>query len=130
MISAELPTNTSSANAARYLWVLDAVDLPHAFEHCKWSRGLRSGRLKHSNLTAGGPAYSGGELWFMDANTIIINFCSGRYGAEDQGTIRTIVDALRHDGYRVATTGIDAESGYASSRILIGAPKFEDGLYG
>ncbi|MCC9070748.1 hypothetical protein LNQ49_03920 [Flavobacterium sp. F-65] len=36
----------------------------------------------HSNITAGEPALQGGELWFLGPDSVMLNFRSGRYGAE------------------------------------------------
>ena len=123
-----LPQSNESADRARYLWVIDQTDVPHALELCEWARSLSSQRLKHSNLTGGSPAYFGGELWFVDPQTLIINFCSGRYGASsqaDSAIMDATVQALLEDGYRVATTGRDEENGFLSSRILLGPPAYQ-----
>lgn len=128
-----LPTSVTSADAARYLWVVDEDDVPHALERCPWAMKLKASRLKHSNLTGGSSAYFGGEIWFVDSRTLIINFCSGRYGANstaDQPRIDATVQALVEDGYRVATTGADAENGYLSSRLLVAEPTYLDAMDG
>ncbi len=123
------PTHTEAADESRYLWVITTEDVPHAFERCSWARSLNTDHklLKHSNLTEGRPAHCGGELWFVNESQIIINFCSGRYGATsdaDEPLMEAIIDALVYDGYQVCHTGTDKESGYPSSKLLIGCPVY------
>lgn len=139
-LTESLPRSEPSAATSRYLWVIDDDDTPHALETCLWAAalGLAEGKIKHSNLTGGDPAYFGGELWFVNSSTIVINFCSGRYGlglgrdldASDQERVEATIDALLEDGYTVATTGADPEDGWPSARLLIGEPEYrrrEDG---
>jgi hypothetical protein len=128
-IAVSLPQTRDSAKRSRYLWVLTATDLPYALELCVWAKTLESGMLKHSNLTGGGRAYIGGELWFVSEDRLVINFCSGRYGARDDGDMElagAIIEALVEDGYAVATTGRDEEQGFPSSRVLIGQPEYRE----
>lgn len=134
-----LPTSVESAAPERYLWVVDRADVPHALEHCDWASQLESGCLKHSNLTGGAAAFFGGELWFIDEKSIVINFCSGRYGAgpiegpnaaDDEARMAATVAALIEDGYRVATTGQDLESGFLSAPIMIGPIVWQDATNG
>ncbi len=120
-----LPISDESANEKRYLWVVSNDDAPHALEFCAWATTLSAKKLKHSNLTGGGEAYIGGELWFVDDRTVILNFCSGRYGATSRADLpimEATICALLKDGYRVATTGPDFENGYPSSKLLTSDP--------
>ncbi|MBR1285972.1 hypothetical protein JQ597_28370 [Bradyrhizobium sp. AUGA SZCCT0177] len=61
-----LPNTRINATEARHLWVIRSEDFPVALEECEWGKALQSGKIKHSNLTGGNPAHSGGEIWFLD----------------------------------------------------------------
>jgi hypothetical protein len=118
----QLPDTESAAANARYLWVVRSDDLPLALEECSWGKSLESGTIKHSNLTGGAPAHSGGEIWFCDERTIIVNADSGRYGADSPQELEDFVAALRDCGYRVASMGFDIENRTKPNSVLIGDP--------
>ena len=65
---------------ARHLWVVRMDDVVHAAERGEFGMSLESGVIKHTNLTGGAAAFSGGELLFLDPRTVVVNGCSGRYG--------------------------------------------------
>src|SRR5580698_7303110 len=58
----EPPTFTAKDDTEKMLWVVREADVPYALEACPFGKGLESGMIKHSNLTGGEAAYSGGEL--------------------------------------------------------------------
>lgn len=112
-----------NASIGRYLWALTVSDIPHAVEACAFGEKLISGEIKHSNLTGGSDAFAGGELWFRDDQTIIINFKSGRYGlnglnAEEKKLAEDIINAFVLDNYAIAFTGWDLESGYCHTHLV------------
>lgn len=123
-----LPTSGETASDARHLWVIRLTDVPVALELCAWGSDLESRCIKHSNLTGGDPAHSGGEIWFIDADRIAINANSGRYGARSEEEFRLIVDALRRSGYHIASMGFDLDSPSIPNSIFVGDPVWEPPL--
>jgi hypothetical protein len=125
---ASVPNSFANASEARHLWVIRSEDFPVALEICSWGKTLQSGKIKHSNLTGGSPAHSGGEVWFIDDNKVAVNAASGRYGADSDNEFGQIVDALRHSGYRVASMGFDLDNKSVANRIFAGDPIWQDPL--
>jgi hypothetical protein len=58
----------------------------------------------HTNLTAGKKAYQGGELWFVSKHEVVINYNSGRFGAEDDGQMDAVLAYFEEVGYTVRET--------------------------
>ena len=83
------------------LWVVRTADVVYAAEGCSFGKSLASGVIKHTNLTGGGPAYSGGELVLLDQYTIVVNGRSGRYGPRSALDLHGAVKAFADSGYRV-----------------------------
>ncbi len=92
------------------LWVVRGDDVVHAEERCEFATGLESKVIKHTNLTGGTPAFSGGELMFLDAETVVVNGCSGRYGPRNKAELQHAVRAFAESGYRVWSMGFDEET--------------------
>lgn len=90
----------------KYIWVITTAGLFMVFESTKGPNRNRSG-LCHSNITGGKKAYQGGELWFLRDNSVVINFYSGRYGAENKIQERAVVDYFHSVGYE--TVLVDTE---------------------
>ncbi len=63
----------------KYLWVIDKKGLKIVRELNEFTASER-GYVSHTNLTGGGKAYSGGEVWFISENKVRINAGSGAYG--------------------------------------------------
>jgi hypothetical protein len=124
--SHQLPDSAENAVRDRHLWVITPESLPYALEGCPWGTRLQSGLIKHSNLTGGQSANSGGELWFIDERTMVINANSGRYGAETPEELDEIVDGLLHCGYRVASMGFDIDNPKRPNSVLIGKPEWRE----
>ena len=71
------PKPTSYLGNNTYLWVIDLRGIPYLIEN---PLKILDDRLpKHTNLTGGGPAYVGGELWFMDTSALYVSGGSGRF---------------------------------------------------
>lgn len=119
------PTTRSNAPDARHLWVIGEQDFPIALEACSWGASLQSGKIKHSNLTGGKPAHSGGEVWFLGADKIAVNASSGRYGANNEQEFDQIVEALRRAGYHVASMGFDLDNSAIPNAIFVGDPVWQ-----
>jgi hypothetical protein len=125
---AVVPKTREAAPAGRHLWVIRPGDVPLALEACEWGKKLQSGCIKHSNLTGGADAHSGGELWFTGDNHIAINAASGRYGAQSEEEFELIVEALRRSGYHVASTGFDVDNQSVPNRVFAGEPDWQEPL--
>jgi hypothetical protein len=123
-----VPKTRDDAIANRHLWVILPGDVPVALEACEWGKKLESGCIKHSNLTGGADAHSGGELWFTGDDHIAINAASGRYGAQSEQEFDLIVDALRRSGYHVASTGFDVDNISVPNRVFAGEPDWQEPL--
>lgn len=101
------PTPRSEEGAAlnRHLWVVTKASVPYALESSPFSQTLESRVIKHTNLTGAKPAITGGEMWFVDGATIIINGCSGRYGPQSEEQLRSAALAFKSCGFQVGYIG-------------------------
>lgn len=104
------PVLTSEHCARRSLWVVRLEDVVHAREDCDFGKSLASGVIKHTNLTGGDAAYSGGELIFLDENIVVINGRSGRYGPRTGPELDAVVRAFADSGYGVWYMGWDEDA--------------------
>lgn len=62
---------------------------------------------KHTNLTGGGQAYLGGELWFTSATSIYLSGGSGRYPPLDATQLEEATEVFRSFGYEALSLGWD-----------------------
>ena len=73
-------TPPSSSNETfktnRYLWVIDIRGIPYVIEAPVPIIG--HALPKHTNLTEGGEAYLGGEMWFISGADLYVSGGSGR----------------------------------------------------
>lgn len=121
----QLPQSEDDWAKNRHLWVVEgAGNVPFALEVCAWGVALESEKLKHSNLTGGGPACTGGEIWFVDKDSLVINANSGRYGAETETELNDAAEGFARCGYRVASMGFDIDNKRKPNSILIGPPRW------
>ncbi len=113
----------------KYLWVIASDGHPYALELISGiveklpGLASRDGRISHTNLTGGSEAYSGGEMWFPDKATIILNGGSGRYPPQSPEELADIVEAFRACGWRIASMGWDDETN-APARLMRGTPQW------
>jgi hypothetical protein len=107
----------------KYLWVVTPDAVPIAVEQPKQGVKVKRGYLSHTNLTGGEPAHCGGELWFVDDSTVVINGGSSRYAPRDAGELDKIARAFKAAGYRTATMGWNDETA-SSFRYLRGDPQW------
>lgn len=105
------PTKDGEAAAQKYLWVVSSRSIPFALELLP-SISFKRGRLAHTNLTGGQEAHCGGEVWFIDFTSIVINGGSGRYRPRSPDELESAAKAFKESGYKVASmgwdTGVDA----------------------
>lgn len=101
---------TAEQLESAHLWVVRLEDVVHALEHCAFGVKLASHVIKHTNLTGGEAAYSGGEMLFLDDSTLVINGCSGRYGPRSKDELHRVISAFAESGYRVMYMEYDEET--------------------
>ena len=87
------------AENTKYLWIIDQNGLFIIPEQTANSFTVR-GVVCHTNLTGGGSAIQGGELWFGTDGVVYINNKSGRYGATTLEERYTILDYFGFVGYK------------------------------
>ncbi|MDT4865291.1 hypothetical protein FQZ97_1000860 [compost metagenome] len=105
------PLLSSEQVENRHLWAVGLEDVKYALEKCDFGSNLESGIIKHTNLTGGEAAYSGGELLILEDATVVINGCSGRYGPRSREELELVVAAFAQSGYRVMYMEFDEEAG-------------------
>ncbi|MBU2765034.1 hypothetical protein HAP94_02200 [Acidithiobacillus ferrivorans] len=106
-----------------YLWVISPTSVPYIEEDARIGQTLESRCVKHTNLTGGNPAHSGGELWFIDNLKVLIGGASGRYGPDTETQLMDAVLSFKNEGYIVASIGFDDDTGFPA-KILIGEPQW------
>lgn len=92
-------TGNQEEASKKYMWTIDDDGINIGLEQT--SIGNNS-EIKHSNLSP--KAYSGGEVWFTDLETIYINAWSGRFGSGANMTKiewEASIDAWKSLGYKV-----------------------------
>ena len=108
------PTSRTETGANRYLWVIDERGIPYILE--ERLAAICSNFPKHTNLTGGGLAYLGGELWFASPMVLDVSGGSGRYPPVDRQQLEDAVQVLRSFGYEVDSLGWIDETGMARRR--------------
>ena len=84
----------------KYLWIIDKNGLyiiPEKTENLRAARQV----VCHSNITRGKKALQGGELWFLSKKEIVINYKSGRYGAESEIQEQAVIEYFEWLGFKV-----------------------------
>lgn len=115
------PISPTTITHAR-VWAVRPDDVVHAPQHCPFGACRTAKEVKHSNLTAGQPAHSAGELIFVDASTIIVNGDSGRYGPRSAEAMHDVAVAFREAGYTTYSMGYDADANIPFRFRDLGAP--------
>lgn len=93
-----------------YLWVIRDKDIPSILEDSPEFKSIYGQIPKHSNLTGGKDAYSGGELWKLQNNKYVISGSSGRYQVQTPEELEYIKQAFSSLGYDIDTLGWDYEA--------------------
>ena len=88
------------------------TSIPAILELAVVSPALESGRAKHTNLTGGGKAACGGELWVdpVDHSKLYVNGGSGRYGPTTPVQLDDAIGVFRTRGYEVVSFGWSEEN--------------------
>lgn len=123
MKTGEPPRARGESADSKYLWVVRPDLVPHALEQGENRAVLHRGYLAHTNLTEGRPSHCGGEMWFPDADTVVLNGGSGRYPPDSLEELSEVALAFRACGFRVAHMGYDEETAQCA-RFLRGEPQW------
>lgn len=94
----------------KFLWVVVDTDVPYAEEGGPLSAHVSRGYLSHTNLTGGGAAYCGGELWFRDARQVWVTGGSSRYAPRTAAELDAVVIGFVAAGFAVCSCGWDDET--------------------
>ena len=70
---------------------------------------IGDGKLHHTNLTGGGMASVGGEVWFDEMPRVYISGASGRYPPETPAHLEEAEELFRTVGFGVVSLGWDWE---------------------
>lgn len=109
------PLSLKDEGDNRYLWVIDSRGVPYIFEAPIDAIG--NALPKHTNLTGGGEAYLGGEMWFKSDVSLYISGGSGRYPPEDENQLEAVKHVFEAFDYEVVSLGWDHSFG-AAARVL------------
>ncbi len=105
------PPSRTEPGANCYLWVIDMNGIPYIREAPISS--IAGKKPKHTNITGGGPAYLGGELWFESDSRLWVSGGSGRYSPIDGVQLDCAVQVFRDFRYDVTSLGWDEGIGKA-----------------
>ena len=106
------PPTSRFDSRCRYLWVIDDRGIPYVIE--ERLDVLNANLPKHTNLTGGGKACMGGEMWFVSDTTLYVSGGSGRYPAADLQQLEAAVGVFESLGYGVTSLGWDHAVGRPS----------------
>ncbi|WP_320197096.1 hypothetical protein RMR10_006220 [Agrobacterium rosae] len=104
------PVLDDTMDSDRRLWTVREADVVHALEGCEYGKTLKTGKIKHTNLTGGADAFCGGELLFLSKSSIVVNGDSGRYGPRSEAEMYDVARAFRESGFEVWCAGYDDET--------------------
>ena len=102
-------TSQTNSGESCHLWVIDERGRP-CISEAPLPR-LGSKPLKHTNLTGGGEASIGGEVWFDEMPRIYLSGSSGRYPPEGEKRLKEAEQLFRDVGFEVLSLGWDQEAG-------------------
>ena len=105
------PYSRTDQGEHRYLWVIDVNGIPYIHEAPV--QAIRDNLPKHTNLTGGGEAYLGGELWFDSHTHLYVSGGSGRYPPINDGQLNCAVQVFRDFDYDATSLGWDEGTGSA-----------------
>lgn len=105
------PGNRYARGRATYPWIIDGRGIPYIVE-CEIP-ALGGNPPKHTNLSGGGQAYVGGQVWFESRAALWVSGGSGRYPPIDGRQLEDAVGVFRHYGYETRSLGWDNATGEA-----------------
>jgi len=84
-----------------FLWIIDDVSIKIIWEKTSNVRRYPKQYVCHTNITACGKAYIGGEMYFCEDGNIYVNFMSDRYGwPETDEHKRCAIEYIKKVGYK------------------------------
>ncbi len=101
--------NDDDDGANCHLWVIDERGRP-CISQAPLAR-LGNGKLHHTNLTGGGTASIGGEVWFDEMPRIYLSGSSGRYPPKGRSHLEDAERLFGAVGFEVISLGWDIETG-------------------
>lgn len=66
---------------------------------------VKQKKIKHSNITGGQPAFSGGEVSFLNDRELLISGSSGRYRIKTKSDLLDVYRAFNETGYKLYAMG-------------------------
>ena len=105
------PPKPLSDSTNTHLWVINERCVLYIREIC--IERIRYALPKHTNLTGGGKAYIGGEMWFKSDTELWISGWSGRYPPKDAAQLDYAVKVFELFGYQVHSLGWNEKDGEA-----------------
>jgi hypothetical protein len=109
-----VPAKRPGQREGLHLWVIASTSVRIILETAPSVRPppLSLGVAKHTNLTGGGPASCGGELWLdpVDNRKLYANGGSGRYPAKTPKQLEDAVEVLTSYGFKVVSAGWSEEN--------------------
>ena len=109
------PRHSTERGCNTYIWVIDDSGVPYVLEGPM--PRLNGHEPKHTNLTGGGNAYVGGQLWFQDTRSMYVSGGSGRFPPTSEQQLDTAIDVFESFKYAVTSLGWNHETGRAR-RVL------------
>ena len=100
-----------------HLWVIDERGRPCISQEPLPRLG--SNKLHHTNLTGGGNASIGGEIWFDELPRVYLSGSSGRYPPEHPEHLKDAERLFTAAGFEVLSLGWDQDAG-KPRRIWLG----------
>ncbi len=89
------------ADQQKYLWLVRQENVLLGPEFGPSGLATARKRLSHTNLSGGAEAHAGGELWFKDDCSIVMNGGSSRYEPRSAEELRALAVGFVTAGYRV-----------------------------
>jgi hypothetical protein len=117
------PTARYSAGEKMHVWLVLPDDVVYSEEAGASGMKTERKRLSHTNLSGGGKAHCGGELWFRDDHSIWLTGGSSRYAPRTQEELDLIVNSFVDSGYSVCSCGWDEEMA-GPARFFRGSEKW------
>lgn len=101
------PKTEGSAGRRMHIWLVTPGDVLVAEEEGAAGRSMQRRSLAHTNLSGGGDAHAGGELWYRDESSLWLTGGSGRYPPRSAAELDDLVASFRSSGYAVCSAGWD-----------------------
>ena len=101
--------NITTTEKKIFLWVMTSENIVYLEEYTEAAQNFNAGKVKHTNLTGGAPACSGGEMWFCSPKALYVSGCSGRYGPSTEEELFEGAAVFKRKCYKTCCLGWDAD---------------------